>query len=81
MNETPAMIRQQMEQTKLQLAEKLESLERQVSTTVHTQNSSRGRPAKALLTQAPQRTQSRIAPGSSMLHAVRGKMFGRAPDS
>ncbi|MEI8020369.1 MAG: hypothetical protein WCH39_19360 [Schlesneria sp.] len=36
MNETPAMIRQQMEQTKLQLAEKLESLERQVSTTVHT---------------------------------------------
>ena len=36
MNETPEMIRKQMEQTKLQLAEKLESLEQQVSTTVHT---------------------------------------------
>ena len=35
MNETPEMIRKQMEQTKLQLALKLESLEQQVSTTVH----------------------------------------------
>jgi len=36
MNESPEMIRKQMQQTKLQLAEKLESLEQQVSATVHT---------------------------------------------
>ena len=36
MNETPDMIRKEMEQTKLQLAAKLQSLEQQVSTTVHT---------------------------------------------